>query len=327
MMYFQDKRVLVTGGSGSFGQRAVRCLLERGAKEVRVFSRGEKKQWEMMQSLPSGGRVSYVIGDIRNLEAVRSATKDIEIVFHAAALKYVPKCEYNVYETVLTNVMGTANLIRASKEASVGIFVALSTDKAVLPVNAYGMSKALMERLLINANMDLGGFPTRFISVRYGNVIGSSGSVIPFFKKQIEVGGPVTVTNPDMTRFWFTLDRAVALAFNAAILGVGGEVFVSRIPSSTMGDLAAVLVGDRDIEIKVVGTRPGEKVHELLISDNEAHRTTEIMDGWAILPQLPLPAIEAAYGEYEGTAGAYSSRDSLMSQGELESLLRQEGWL
>jgi UDP-glucose 4-epimerase len=326
-MYFKAKRVLVTGGTGSFGQLAVRRLLEMGAREVRVFSRDEKKQWEMMQSLPGRGRVSYVIGDIRNLEAVRSAIQDIEIVFHAAALKYVPKCEYNVYETVLTNVIGTANLVKASKEASVGVFVALSTDKAVMSVNAYGSSKSLMERLLINANMDLGGFPTRFVSVRYGNVIGSSGSVIPFFKKQIEVGGPVTVTNPDMTRFWFTLDRAVTLAFNAAILGVGGEIFVSKIPSSTMGDLAAVLVGDRDIEIKVIGTRPGEKVHELLISENEAYRTIRIMDGFAVLPELPLPAIKAAYGEYDGIDGEYSSKDTLVSREELSELLAQEGWL
>ena len=325
-MYFKCKRVLVTGGTGSFGQLAVKRLLEQDVREVRVFSRSEKKQWEMMHSLQDE-RVTYMLGDIRDLEALRSSVQDVEIVFHAAALKYVPQCEYNVYETVLTNVIGTANLAKVSKEARVRTLVALSTDKAVLPVNAYGMSKALMERLLINANMDIGGYPTRCISVRYGNVIGSSGSVIPFFKKQIAEGGPVTVTNPDMTRFWFTLDRAVAMAFNAAVLGIGGEVFVSRIPSSTMGDLAAVLVGDRDIEIKVIGTRPGEKVHEHLISENEAYRTTRVMDGFAILPELSLPAISAFYGEYEGIAGAYSSKDTLMSRVELVVLLESAGWL
>lgn len=325
-MYFKCKRVLVTGGTGSFGQLAVRHLLEHDVQEVRVFSRDEKKQWEMMHGL-SDQRITYVLGDIRNLESLRAAVQGIEIVFHAAALKYVPRCEYNVLEAALTNVIGTANLVQACRGARVGVFVALSTDKAVLPVNVYGMSKALMERLLINANLELGGFPTRFMSARYGNVIGSSGSVIPFFRKQIADGGPVTVTNPEMTRFWFTLDQAVKFAFDTAVVGIGGEVFVRRIPSSTMEDLAAVLIGDRDIEIKVIGTRPGEKVHEQLVSENEAHRTIEQREGFVILPELPLPGIKAFYGEPEGIEGAYSSRDALMSRDELAALLASAGWL
>jgi len=291
---------------------------------VRVFSRDEKKQWEMMHNLPDE-RLAFVLGDIRNLESLRAAVQGIEVVFHAAALKYVPRCEFNVLETVHTNILGTANLLRASREAHVRVLVALSTDKAVLPVNAYGMSKALMERLLINANMDLGGFPTRFLCARYGNVIGSSGSVIPFFKTQIEIGGPVTVTNPEMTRFWFTLDQAVNLAFKAAAIGIGGEIFVSKIPSSTMADLAAVLVGDKDIEITVIGTRPGEKVHEQLISANEAHRTIESEDGYIVLPELPLTGIQQHYGKPEGIAGAYSSSDTLIDREDLRKLL--EGWL
>jgi len=326
-VYFKDKRILITGGTGSFGRAATRQLLqEHAVREVRIFSRDERKQWEMMHELKDD-RVTYILGDIRNLESLRPTLESIEVVFHAAALKYVPRCEYNVLEAVLTNVIGTANLVRAAKEACVSVLVGLSTDKAVLPVNVYGMTKALMERLLINANQDLGGFPTRYLSVRYGNVVGSSGSVIPFFANQIRKGGPVTITDPNMTRFWFTLDRAVALALNAAILGVGGEVFVSEIPSSTMHDLATVMIGDKDIELKVIGTRPGEKVHEQLVSGNEAYRTNEVMDGYVILPQIPLRAIQGFYGTFEGIAGPYSSNDALMSQEELQGLLAQEGWL
>lgn len=326
-MYFKGKRVLVTGGTGSFGQLAVRRLLhDHDAREVRILSRDERKQWNMKHSL-SDDRVTYVLGDIRNLETVRSAIQGIKVVFHAAALKYVPYCEYNVLETVRTNVIGTANLVQASREASVVVLVALSSDKAVLPVNVYGMTKALMERLLVNANVDLGGFPTRYVSVRYGNVIGSSGSVIPFFKKQIEKGGPVTVTDERMTRFWFTLEQAVSLAFDAAAVGIGGEVFVRRIPAARLLDLAHVLIGDRDIRIETIGMRPGEKIHELLISANEAPRTVEAMGGYAILPALPLGAIEAFYGKHGGIEGAYSSNNSLMSCEELEALLDKAGWL
>ena len=326
MTAFKCKRVLVTGGTGSFGQLAVRRLLAEDVREVRVFSRDEKKQWELMHSV-ADERVTFILGDIRNLESLRPAVQGIEVVFHAAALKYVPRCEFNVLETVRTNVIGTANLVQACREAGVAVVVALSTDKAVLPVNAYGMSKALMERLLINANMDLGGFPTRFISARYGNVVGSSGSVIPFFQRQIDEGGPVTLTNPEMTRFWLTLEQAVDLAFQAAVLGIGGEVFVRRIPSATMADLAAVMVGERDIEVKVIGTRPGEKVHEQLVSENEAYRTIADGQGYIVLPELPLPHIQSFYGKAAGIPGAYSSTDSLIGRSELAVLLSDAGWL
>ena len=324
-MYFKGKRILITGGTGSFGQLAVERLLDSDPLEVRIFSRGEKKQYEMKQRL-ADPRATYVLGDIRDLEAMRAALRGIEVVFHAAALKYVPYCEFNVYETILTNVIGSANLMRACKEARVGVVVALSTDKAVMPVNAYGMSKALMERLFINANIDLGGFPTRFVSVRYGNVIGSSGSVIPFFQSQIENGGPVTVTDTQMTRFWFTLSEAVNLAFNAAAIGKGGEVFVKRIPAARLTDLAEVLIGARNIEVQSIGIRPGEKLHELLVSENEALRAVEMYDGYVILPQIPL-GLESFYGKPGGQVGAYSSQDVLMDKVELVALLDRAGWL
>lgn len=326
-MMFRGKRILITGGTGSFGQVATRRLLEFGAREVRIFSRDEEKQWEMQYAFAKYPEVTFVLGDVRNRGSLCSVAHGIDVVFHAAALKHVTRCEYNVLETVLTNVIGTANLVRASREAQVAVLVALSSDKAVLPVNAYGASKALMERLLINANVDLGGFPTRFISVRYGNVVGSRGSVIPFFRDQIEAGGPVTITDERMTRFWFTLDQAVDLAFDAAAVGIGGEVFVRRIPAARLLDLAHVLIGDRDIKIETIGMRPGEKIHELLISANEAPRTVEAMGGYAILPALPLGAIEAFYGKPVGIEGAYSSNDRLMSRQELKTLLDEAGWL
>ena len=327
-MYFKCKRILITGGTGSFGQLAAERLLASDPREVRIFSRGEKKQYDMKHRLLDD-RVTYVLGDIRDLEALRAAMQDIEVVFHAAALKYVPYCEFNVHETILTNVMGSANLMRVCKEARVGVVVALSTDKAVMPVNAYGMSKALMERLFINANMDLGGFPTRFVSVRYGNVIGSSGSVIPFFKKQIAEGGPVTVTDAEMTRFWFTLDEAVSLALNAAVVGKGGEVFVKRIPAARLSDLAKVLIEAQElegIEVQSIGIRPGEKLHELLISENEALRTLEMYDGYVILPQIPL-GLEHFYGKPGGQIKAYSSQDVLLDKAALAALLDRAGWL
>lgn len=324
---FKGKRVLVTGGTGSFGQAAVRHLLKLGAQEVRAFSRDEKKQWEMMYALADEQRLRFIIGDIRNLNSLRRAVTGVDYIFHAAALKHVPRCEYNVLEAVQTNVLGTANLVQAAREAQVRAVVGLSSDKAVMPVNAYGMSKGLMERLMINANIDLGGYPTRYLCVRYGNVIGSRGSVIPFFKEQIAQGGPVTITDERMTRFWFTLWDAVEWAVQAAAVGIGGEVFVRKMPSARLVDLAALLIGDLDVEMRYVGIRPGEKIHELLISEEEASRTVEVFDGYAVLPSLPLKGVEAFYDEPKGIEGAYSSNDTLMSQEELAALLDNAGWL
>lgn len=325
-MYFKSKRVLITGGTGSFGQAATRQLLKRGAREVRIFSRDEEKQWKMQYTFAEQP-VTFLLGDVRDVDSLSGAMYGVDIVFHAAALKHVPRCEYNVLQTVYTNMLGTANLIQATREARVNTVVALSSDKAVMPVNAYGMTKGLMERLFINANIDLGGYPTRYICVRYGNVIGSRGSVVPFFKKQIAAGGPVTITDERMTRFWFTLQAAVEWALQAAMVGMGGEVFVRKMPAARLVDLAAILIGDLDIEVRYIGIRPGEKIHELLISEDEASRTAEVPEGYAVLPMLPLEGIRAFYGEPEGIEGAYSSNDTLMSREELEDLLDRAGWL
>lgn len=324
---FRGKRVFVTGGTGSFGQAAVRHLLKLGAQEVRIFSRDEKKQWEMMYALSGEQRLKYIIGDIRDMDCLRAALVAVDYVFHAAALKHVPRCEYNVLEAVRTNVLGTANLVQAAREAGVRIVVALSSDKAVMPINAYGMTKGLMERLIINANMDLGGYPTRYVCVRYGNVIGSRGSVIPFFKKQIAEGGPLTITDKRMTRFWFSMCDAVAWAVQAAAVGVGGEIFVRKMPSARLVDLATVLIGDLDVQLLYTGIRPGEKIHELLISEDEASRTVEIPEGYIVLPALPLEPIETVYGKPAGIGGAYSSNDALMSWEDLAALLNYAGWL
>lgn len=324
---FENKRVLITGGTGSFGQAMTHRLLNLGVREIRIFSRGEKKQWDMSRSLSGESRVAYIIGDIRASSSLLDALQNIDIVFHAAALKYVPLGEHNVLEVVRTNVIGTDNLIRTARESHVDVVVALSTDKAVMPVNVYGMTKALMERLLVSANVDRGSAKTRYITVRYGNVIGSSGSVVPLFKKQIESGGPVTITDVRMTRFWFTLGDAVDLALNAANVGVGGEIFVRKIPAAGIVTLAQALIGPRDISIEEIGIWPGEKTHELLISKDEVLRVTKVTHGYAILPVVPMEHITAFYGEPEGIADEYSSRDGLMSVSELSVLLARADWL
>lgn len=231
-----NKRVLITGGTGSFGHQIVRRLMAEKPAEIRIFSRDEEKQIQMSHDLdvgadyPRKGKLSFVIGDVRNKDSLKRALHDIDIVFHAAALKQVPACEYNVLEAVQTNVLGAQNVIDVAFDCGAERVIAISTDKAVKPVNAMGMTKALQEKMFTSANYYKGSRSTVFTCVRYGNVIGSRGSVIPLFAKQIKKGGPVTVTHPDMTRFVITLEEAIELAFHAGKHAVGGEIFVPKIP-------------------------------------------------------------------------------------------------
>ena len=284
-MDISGSTVLITGGTGSFGHRVARTLLEHHPAEVRIFSRDEKKQWEMQRAYPE---LRFFVGDVRDRRRLREAMRGVDFVFHAAALKQVPSCEVAPTEAVQTNILGSLNVCEAATEANVRSVVALSTDKAVKPVNAMGMSKALMEKIVCAQNL----YPsaTTFSCVRYGNVMGSRGSVIPLFLEQVRRGDPITVTVPTMTQFLLTLDESVDLVFRAMTIAQGGEVFVRRASACTVMDLAhAIRVryspqGDAH-PIVVTGIRPGEKIHEVLVNEYEMQRATEEACYFTISPE------------------------------------------
>lgn len=325
------KRILVTGGTGSFGKMFVKRLLHFSPKEVIVFSRDENKQGAMELELVDP-RVRYVLGDIRDSTSVRNVVRGVDYIIHAAALKWVPQVELNVWEGILTNVVGAQNIIEAAREEGVSRVVALSTDKAVEPINAYGMAKALQERLMTTANLyqEKGG--TIFISTRYGNVLGSRGSVVPLFRSIIDAGKPLTVTNPHMTRFIMTLEDSVDLVFKALTDGVGGEVFVKKMPAHTVQDLIDIMyekVPVKNRNVKNIGTRPGEKVHETLVSEVESLRTVDMGSYYVILPQIPLRAVEKRYAGYKKIKPVVytSNTTERISKSHLRELLLKEGWL
>jgi len=279
-MDWKDKAVLVTGGTGSFGKKFTKILLaEKNPKKVIIFSRDELKQHEMRTAGFDDPRLRYFIGDVRDRERLIRAMHDVNIVVHAAALKQVPACEYNPLEAIKTNIMGTSNVVEASLDAGVEKVLALSTDKAVNPVNLYGATKLAAEKLVIQSNAYAAGKATRYSCVRYGNVVGSRGSVVPLFLKQRD-SGVVTITDDRMTRFWLSLEQGVHFVINCIGQMEGGEVFVPKIPSTTIVDLAKAIAPEAKVEI--IGIRPGEKLHEVLISEDEARGTVE-RDGMYIV--------------------------------------------
>jgi UDP-glucose 4-epimerase len=282
----QDKRYLVTGGTGSFGNFIVRRLLDAGAKEVRVLSRDEKKQYDM--KVFYGGRtdLSFVIGDIRNFSVVDEAMSGIDVVLQAAALKQVPTCEYHPMEAVRTNVLGVENVINAALKHRVSTFVTISTDKAAKPVNVMGMTKAIQERIVLRANLSSLNHGTRFTCVRYGNVLRSRGSVVPFFRRKLHLGQRLTVTDERMTRFLLTLNDAIDLVLYAADNTQGGETYVRKAPSARIVDIAAVLAAEAgvDLEYDVIGTLPGEKFDEILVSEEEIVRVSDAGDYFVVHP-------------------------------------------
>lgn len=336
---FSAKRVLVTGGTGSFGHQIADRLLEEGPSEIRIFSRDEDKQVRMSEEYGMGHQyprkdaLNFVIGDVRNYNSVREAVRGIDIVFHAAALKQVPSCEYHVWEAVQTNVIGAQNVIQAALEENLEKVVAVSTDKAVKPVNAMGMTKSIQEKLFTAANFHNSGKRTIFTCVRYGNVVGSRGSVIPLFKRQIEAGGPVTITDSRMTRFVLTLAEAIELVFYAATHGKGGETFVLKIPAALVTDVAEVMIealtAKKKIPVEVVGIRPGEKIHEVLVSEVEAVRTIEDETSYVILPQIDLEATTSSYHRADAVKFAEYSSDMArrLSKDEIRTILARTGWI
>jgi UDP-N-acetylglucosamine 4,6-dehydratase/5-epimerase len=281
-MDWKNQVVLVTGGTGSFGKKFTKILLEENQpKKVIIFSRDELKQHEMQVGGYTDPRLRYFIGDVRDRERLVRAMHGVDIVVHAAALKQVPACEYNPMEAIKTNIMGTANVVEAALDAGVKKVLTVSTDKAVSPANLYGATKLAAEKLTIQSNAYAGGSATRFSCVRYGNVIGSRGSVVPLFLKQ-RANGQITVTDDRMTRFWLSLEQGVRFVIHCIEQMEGGEVFVPKIPSTKVVDLAKAIAPNA--EIKVIGIRPGEKLHEALISEDEARHTIELDDMFVVQP-------------------------------------------
>lgn len=336
-MSLTEKSVLVTGGTGSLGKTLVRRLLggEMGRpRKIIVFSRDEAKQHHMRLAYQQRRvatdeviyhnfeeLVEFRIGDVRDPHSVASAVKDADVVFNTAALKQVPSCEYFPFEAVQTNIIGPENIVRAIREhkLSVDTVVGISTDKACKPVNVMGMTKAIQERIFLSANLSCPN--TRFICVRYGNVLASRGSVIPLFHDQIRVGGPLTITTRDMTRFLLSLDDAVDVIFAALHDARRGETFIPRVPAARVVDIAECLIGDRDIPVVVTGIRPGEKVHEILVSEEEAQRTRTRDRYYCIRPILP--EVAGPDGEDQALASEYSSGADLMGKRELCAFLER----
>lgn len=330
----EGKHILVTGGTGSLGRTLVKRLLsgrEGMPASVTILSRDEAKQDQFRQELMGTGastdeviykvardRVRFRIGSVTDRAALAIALRPAQIVFHAAALKQVPSCEYQPVEAVRTNVDGAVNVIDiiAAERLPVEVVVGVSTDKACKPVNVMGMTKALQERVFVEANLRVPG--TRFVLARYGNVLASRGSVIPLFHQQIAGGGPLTITTPQMTRFFMGLEQAVDTVLEAARHAAPGEVVIPHVPSAKLVDVATALVGDRSIEVRFVGIRPGEKVHESLVSEEEASRTLVRGDYLVIGPMLPqLPRGEGK--PWEG--GEYSSSTDLLDVDGVRRLL------
>lgn len=335
MMDFENKHILVTGGTGSLGKTAVRRLLTgemgRPAK-ITVFSRDEAKQHYMRLSYLNRqaatdeiiyrnfqALLSFRIGDVRDYSSVLQAVREADVVIHAAALKQVPTCEYFPFQAVQTNINGPHNVVRAIREndTPVKLVIGISTDKACKPINVMGMTKALQERLFIEANMDCP--ETCFVCVRYGNVIASRGSVVPLFLDQIARGGPVTITLKEMTRFLLSLDQAVDTVFAAAHSALPGETYIPQVPAARLIDLAEVLIDGRDIPIVYTGIRPGEKIHEIMVSEEECYRTIERDDYYVIRPMLPELQQEAL-GQPALTGEYTSARITLDKEG-LHTLL------
>jgi UDP-N-acetylglucosamine 4,6-dehydratase len=286
MIDWKHSNILVTGGTGSFGKKFIKILMEEyQPARIIVYSRDELKQHEMRTAGYDHPSLRYFIGDVRDQQRLVRAFHGVDIVVHAAALKQVPACEYNPSEAIKTNILGSSNVIEAALEAGVKKVLALSTDKAVNPVNLYGATKLAAEKLFVQSNAYAAGTTTRFSCVRYGNVVGSRGSVVPLFIRQ-RTGGQVTITDERMTRFWISLEQGVRFVIRCIEQMQGGEVFVPKIPSMKMVDLAQAIAPD--CEIQVIGIRPGEKLHEVLINEDEARTTVEMEDMYVVQPAEAL---------------------------------------
>ena len=313
-MNWSNMVVLVTGGTGSFGREFIRILMaEHNPKKVIVFSRDELKQHEMRSSGFNQVNLRYFIGDVRDRERMVRAMHGVDVVVHAAALKQVPACEYNPMEAIKTNIMGTSNVVEAALDAGVGKVLAISTDKAVNPINLYGATKLAAEKLAVQSNAYAGDRPTRFSCVRYGNVVGSRGSVVPVFLRQRQ-SGTITITDERMTRFWLSLEQGVRFVISCIEQMEGGEAFVPKIPSLKVADLARAIAPDA--RLNTIGIRPGEKLHEVLVSEDEARHTVELEKMFVVQPA------EAIWFGY-----SWQSRGILLQDGYRFSSDNNAEWL
>jgi UDP-N-acetylglucosamine 4,6-dehydratase len=323
-MFLSDKVILLTGGTGSFGQRFTEIVLrEHSPKAIRIFSRGELLQHEMCRKFNDDERLRFFIGDVRDRDRLYRAMNGVDVVVHAAALKQVPTAEYNPIEAVRTNIDGAINLIDAAIDNGVEKIMAISTDKAVHPVNLYGATKLVMERLLIQANVYTGGRESKFSCVRYGNIVGSRGSVIPLFLEQRK-GGKITITDEQMTRFWITLEQGVRFVIDCISLMYGGEVFVPKIPSMKITELADAIAPQA--KRRVTGIRPGEKVNEILLTEEEARHAWEFDKFFVIEPEFPFWKKEILKGGKPLPYGFRYTSDSnswWLSKDELKSMVEE----
>lgn len=326
-----NKTILVTGGTGSFGKKFIKTIFEKypDIKKVIVFSRDEYKQF-VMQGMPEFepyiDKMRFFIGDVRDKGRMERAFEGVDIVIHAAALKQVPACEYNPFEAVRTNIIGAQNVIEASIDRGVKKVVALSTDKACAPINLYGATKLCSDKLFIAGNSYCGGKETRFSVVRYGNVAGSRGSVIPFFQKLVKEGAKeLPITDLKMTRFWLKLEQAVDMVLEALDTMHGGELYVKKIPSMKMTDLAHAI--SPDLKIKEVGIRPGEKIHEQMITQADAPNTVEFKEYYIILPQMNFSGIKYDYPNAKPVAADFEyhsgNNDRWLSVEDMKKLISE----
>jgi len=323
-MNISGKSILVTGGTGSFGKKFISKILQYDVKKVIVFSRDELKQYEMAQQY-TDPRIRFFIGDVRDKERLYRAFDGVDIVIHAAALKHVGACEYNPFEAVKTNIHGAQNIIEAAIDRDVKRVIALSTDKAASPINLYGATKLASDKLFVAGNSYVGNKETKFAVVRYGNVVGSRGSVVPFFKKLKEMGETqLPITDERMTRFWITLDQGVQFVIDNLQRMKGGEIFIPKIPSMKVTDLAEAIAPE--CEIKIVGIRPGEKLHEAMITEDDARHTLEYDSYYVIQPEFPWWSEEYSSGGKplpEGFTYVSNLNDHWLTVDELRELVKK----
>lgn len=335
MGYYTGKKILIIGGTGTIGSGLVNELIKQEPDVIRIFSRDEYKQFVMEKKINDNKLFRFLIGDVRDYERVERAMAEIDVVFNLAAMKHVPSCEYNPTEAIKTNVSGMENVIKAATYNNVDCLVFTSSDKAINPTNTYGATKLLAEKLVQSANFSKGNAKTRFVAVRFGNVMGSRGSVIPLFKKQIEESDCITLTDPNMTRFMMTLSQAVQLIMTAGEKAYGGEAFVLKMPVIKLSDLAEVVIEEscknlncnsREVDVKTIGLRAGERKFEELMTREESESAYDIGNMYAVMPSIYSENIKNFYKTFEkADIGSYNSSDAVtITKEEVRKMLKDE---